>query len=246
MDYTQDVHLVNQEIPNEVEEKPKKKTQPEPKQTLPMVGIHQALVAAKKVMRPVLKTAENKGFQGSKYATLQDTLEAVEDALLENDIALTQTFRIGHYSNDRILVTRLTHGPSKEYIESEMVVFAPYFADPRKKTGEEDGRETRDPQAIGSAITYYRRYALQAICGVAPEDDDGNAAARPKDTAATPVPNVVVGPNASRLRDAMRAKGATTVAQGKEILQKVGYTGNIGDVTESEALTLIQAVQALK
>ena len=31
-------------------------------------------------------------------------------------------------------------------------------------------------QAVGSAITYARRYALAAICGVAPEDDDGNAA----------------------------------------------------------------------
>ena len=35
-----------------------------------------------------------------------------------------------------------------------------------------------DAQAVGSAITYARRYALSAIIGIAPEDDDGNSAAK--------------------------------------------------------------------
>lgn len=34
----------------------------------------------------------------------------------------------------------------------------------------------RKPQAVGSAITYGRRYALAAVCGLAPDDDDGQAA----------------------------------------------------------------------
>jgi hypothetical protein len=34
------------------------------------------------------------------------------------------------------------------------------------------------PQGVGSACTYGRRYALAAICGIAPEDDDGNAASK--------------------------------------------------------------------
>jgi hypothetical protein len=37
-----------------------------------------------------------------------------------------------------------------------------------------------DPQGVGSCITYARRYALAAIVGVAPEDDDGNAASLPQ------------------------------------------------------------------
>ena len=36
-----------------------------------------------------------------------------------------------------------------------------------------------DPQAVGSAITYLRRYGLAAMVGVAPEDDDGEATSRP-------------------------------------------------------------------
>ena len=35
-----------------------------------------------------------------------------------------------------------------------------------------------DAQGVGSAITYARRYALAAMVGVAPEDDDGNAATK--------------------------------------------------------------------
>jgi len=34
----------------------------------------------------------------------------------------------------------------------------------------------RNAQAVGSAITYARRYALAAICGIAPDDDDGQTA----------------------------------------------------------------------
>jgi hypothetical protein len=35
-----------------------------------------------------------------------------------------------------------------------------------------------DPQGYGSALTYARRYSLMAACGIAPEDDDGNAATK--------------------------------------------------------------------
>jgi len=36
-----------------------------------------------------------------------------------------------------------------------------------------------DPQGYGSALTYARRYSLMATCGIAAEDDDGNAASKP-------------------------------------------------------------------
>jgi len=41
----------------------------------------------------------------------------------------------------------------------------------------------QDPQGYGSALTYARRYALMAACGIAPEDDDGNAATKGQDAA---------------------------------------------------------------
>jgi hypothetical protein len=41
----------------------------------------------------------------------------------------------------------------------------------------------QDPQGYGSALTYARRYSLMAACGIAPEDDDGNAASKKLDPA---------------------------------------------------------------
>jgi hypothetical protein len=40
--------------------------------------------------------------------------------------------------------------------------------------------EISDPQKMGSAITYYRRYAIQSLLGLQAEDDDGNLAAKPE------------------------------------------------------------------
>lgn len=42
----------------------------------------------------------------------------------------------------------------------------------------------QDPQGYGSALTYARRYSLMAACGIAPEDDDGNAGSKAKQDAA--------------------------------------------------------------
>jgi hypothetical protein len=45
----------------------------------------------------------------------------------------------------------------------------------------------QDPQGYGSALTYARRYSLMAACGIAPEDDDANAAIK---APAKPMPRV--------------------------------------------------------
>jgi len=42
--------------------------------------------------------------------------------------------------------------------------------------------QKNDPQGFMSALTYGRRASLMAACGIAPEDDDGEAAVRPKKT----------------------------------------------------------------
>ena len=38
--------------------------------------------------------------------------------------------------------------------------------------------DRQNAQGHGSALTYARRYSLMAACGIAPEDDDGNAASK--------------------------------------------------------------------
>lgn len=125
-----------------------------------MKNIATALVKAKKAFSPALKDKTNPAFR-SKYADLGACLEAVNDALLENGIALYQ-----ETSEDNMGVTVetvLLHESGESLRSGKLHV-------PAMK---------QDPQGYGSALTYARRYSLMAACGIAPEDDDGNAASKP-------------------------------------------------------------------
>lgn len=133
-----------------------------------MKNIAAAMVKAQRAFGPALKTHTNPAFR-SKYADLSACIEAVIDALNENGIALMQQ---SHECADGVLVeTVFLH-------ESGETMSAGKLHVPAAK---------KDPQGYGSALTYARRYSLMAACGIAPEDDDGNAASR-KQTAAPVIP----------------------------------------------------------
>jgi hypothetical protein len=65
-----------------------------------------------------------------------------------------------------------------------------------------------DAQNYGSALSYARRYSLMAACGIAPEDDDGNAASKP--VAKTPQPA------AKPVAQPAKAPVASKTIEGKE------------------------------
>jgi len=124
-----------------------------------MKNIATAFVKAQKAFAPALKTSSNPHFK-SRYADLAACVEAVIDALNANGIALIQQT---HECTDGVIVeTSLLH-------ESGEVISGGKLHVPASK---------QDPQGYGSALTYARRYSLMAACGIAPEDDDGNAASR--------------------------------------------------------------------
>lgn len=126
-----------------------------------MKQISAAFVKAKRSFGPALKDKTNPAFR-SKYADLGACLEAVEDALLENGIALLQeTFE----------------DPSGVTVET---VFLHESGEERRCGKLHVPASKQDPQGYGSALTYARRYSLMAACGIAPEDDDGNAASKTK------------------------------------------------------------------
>lgn len=102
------------------------------------------------------KGASNPFFK-SKYADLNSVLEAVKEALNSNGITILQP----HFSNERgdFVSTVLLH-ESGEWISSETRL---------------EVAKKNDPQALGSSITYARRYGLQSLVGLPAEDDDGNA-----------------------------------------------------------------------
>ena len=122
-----------------------------------------AFVRAQKAFGPALKSATNPHFR-SRYADLSACIEAVIDALNDNGIALLQRT---YECNDGVMVETVFVHESGEVIEGGMLHV------PATK---------QDAQGYGSALTYARRYSLLAATGMAPEDDDGNAASKPKST----------------------------------------------------------------
>jgi hypothetical protein len=122
-----------------------------------MKEIAAALVKAQKAFGPALKTSTNPAFR-SKYAKLENCIDAVIDALNDNGIMLMQQTRA---CDDGVIVETLFIHESGEMMGGGVLHV------PAAK---------HDPQGYGSALTYARRYSLQAACGIAPEDDDGNSA----------------------------------------------------------------------
>ena len=126
-----------------------------------MKNIAAAFVKAKRAFGPALKDKTNPAFR-SKYADLGACIDAVEDALLSNGIAFIQeTFED---ATGVTVETVFIH-------ESGEVLRCGKLHVPAAK---------QDPQGYGSALTYCRRYSLCAAAGIAPEDDDGNLASKPR------------------------------------------------------------------
>jgi hypothetical protein len=114
-----------------------------------------AMSAVQLELRPASKDANNPFFK-SKYADLNSVWNACRDLLGKHGLAVIQGNSVG-LDGTVIVETILTHS-SGQWIQSELAL-------PLAKT---------DPQGVGSAITYGRRYGLAAIIGiVADEDDDG-------------------------------------------------------------------------
>jgi hypothetical protein len=124
-----------------------------------MSAIAAAFVQAQRNFAPALKKADNPYF-GSKYADLAVCIEAVIDALHDNGIALIQHT---DQSDKGVIVSTVFMHESGEHMETGSI-FVP--------------AAQNSPQAFGSALTYARRYSLMTACGIAPEDDDGNAASK--------------------------------------------------------------------
>jgi len=112
-----------------------------------------ALVLAQAEFKPIKKDSINP-FYNKKYATLDAVIDATAEALRKNGLIVIQTMQ------DDSLVTTLAH-TSGQWISGSALLHA----------------VKQDPQGMGSAITYARRYGYCAItqCSPSDEDDDGNS-----------------------------------------------------------------------
>lgn len=118
-----------------------------------------ALLKVQRQMLPAAKDGKNP-FTKSNYATLNSVMESCRSALLNNNIWLCQ-YPVPVEKPDCLgLMTKLTHAESGQWQASLTIVPLP----------------KADPQGMGSAITYARRYAITAMLGMSTEDDDGESA----------------------------------------------------------------------
>ena len=123
----------------------------------PTLGALAAALASAQAVIEGAKEEEVNSYFKSKYADLASVWSACKKPLTANGLSVIQTVENG--GETAYLVTMLLH-ISGEWIRSFMPIYM----------------TKKDPQSFGSAITYCRRYALAAIVGVCPADDDGEAA----------------------------------------------------------------------
>lgn len=116
--------------------------------------IFPAFLKAQEEFDVALKDSDNP-FHKSKYADFSSVLQAVAEHLHNNKIAFQQH---PHSEEGKIGVSTILMHESGEWISSEFSMPIPKLSF----------------QEAGGGITYARRYALQAICGITAEDDDGN------------------------------------------------------------------------
>ncbi len=120
-----------------------------------------AISKAQSLMNNAKKASDNPFFK-SKYADLSDVWDVAQGPLTANGLCVIQG---AESEGDSVIVScRVCHS-SGQWVESSLKLV------PTK----------RDPQGIGSAITYGRRYLLASMTGVVTDDDDGNAASGNKE-----------------------------------------------------------------
>ena len=115
-----------------------------------------SLCKAQSEMRGAIKDSANPFFK-SKYADLESVWDAIRKPLTDNELTVAQTTE---YDNEAgiSIVTTLMHS-SGQWIQGSLPIMA----------------VKKDPQGVGSAITYSRRYALAAMVGLVQVDDDAES-----------------------------------------------------------------------
>lgn len=122
-------------------------------------NIYAALAAAQASMGTVVKGAVNPAFK-SRYADLADVVAVVVPALTAQGIAM-------YHAMDRdehglTMRTTLAHGASDTFIHCDVPLIV----------------DRNNMQGMKSATTYAKRIGVESLTGIAPDDDDGNAAVK--------------------------------------------------------------------
>ena len=124
-----------------------------------IVELSKAFAKMQKELEQPLKNANNPFFK-SKYVPLENVVDSITKASSKHGLSFTQF--PSSDENGNVTVGTMVMHESGEWIEYDHICMKPV---------------KNDPQAVGSAITYAKRYALSAIFGITSDnDDDGNEA----------------------------------------------------------------------
>lgn len=170
-----------------------------------IINIAKALALFHVKIEKVKKDSKNPFFK-STYASLSNILDAINIPLAETGLVFSQ-----HPSGQNELITILIHAESGEYFESAYTM-------PVSKQN--------DPQAVGSSITYARRYALGAILGLNIEDDDDankGANKTPQPAQNSQIEKIWLNPNTDTWKAAIESLRSGTVKI-EQILKKYSIT----------------------
>ena len=136
-------------------------------------NLRSAMLEFQKLSVTAKKDGKNPHFR-SNYSKLESVIEAVNQG---NQFGLffTQEIEVKNYQRDIVVVTTVRHIDDDNTYVSKLPILL-------------DDVSMKNPQKIGSAITYAKRYTLQAVYGLPSEDDDGNEASKPTINISKPQP----------------------------------------------------------
>ncbi len=150
-----------------------------------------ALSKAQGEIGKAVKDVKNEFFK-SKYADLASVVDAIREPLAKNGLSYTQ---ISHDAENAVCIETMVFHSTGEWMSTGKLTI------PVSK---------HDAQGFGSAMTYGRRYSLSAAFGVAPEEDDGNAATAAK--APIPESSKSIGKSEFDKMDAKRQAAITDLS----------------------------------
>lgn len=123
------------------------------------IKLHRRLLAFHMSVGKIRKDSVNPHFK-SRYSDINSVLSVVMPALTSNGIILTQSPEVTA-NGGMILCTRLTNADDKDdFIEGKVPMVV---------------KDQSNPQQLGSAFSYFRRYSLVAMLDLESVDDDGQA-----------------------------------------------------------------------
>ena len=201
-------------------------------------SIYELLINARKDFKPLKESAYNPFFK-SKYADLKEVINSVKDALVNNGLGFYQSADTISETKEIVTTTVDKNGTTKT--ESKIVGYSKITTTIFSVSGETITTtypliisDTADPQKVGSAVTYAKRYALTAALGIASEDDDAQSVSRPAAQTASAKPTQQAKPATS----AKPAETKPAQPVKSKTLEEIGNTEGVTVTEEDDKITV--------